>query len=493
MTALALFESVDYAANNFSAGRREFLTPGIEQLFAGSTTTQTNNGSASESGRVSMIGRINYSYRDKYLLETILRADATSKFDEEHRLGYFPSVSLGWVISQEKFMRRIESLDLLKLRASYGSSGYDNVGDFRYITGYQISGVYPFGNNFVSGLQSSGLANPTLTWEVMKIYNGGLDFSILNRTVYGSIDAFYRTRTGIPGSRINSYPSTFGSSLPTENINSQNNRGFELLLGSMKNTGDFYYDISANISWSRAKWDFYDEPDFDDPDQKRQSQRSGQWTDRTFGYLSDGLFTSMNEINALPYQYAELGEGNASLRPGDVKYKDVNGDGVLDWKDQVEIGKGTAPHWFYGLNGSFMYKGFDLVTLFQGAFGYSTSTRRSFATEFTFNERWTEAKNDPNALIPRPGGASSNTWTSDYWIQSVFYLRLKNFALGYTFPKQWTGKAGIEKLRLNITGTNLFTLSTLNKYNIDPDTPFGNADRYYPQPRTISFGLNVDF
>lgn len=493
LTVLALFEGVDYAANNFSAARRDFLTPEIEQLFAGSAASQTNNGSASESGRASVIGRINYSYKDRYLLETILRADATSKFIKGERWGYFPGVSLGWVISQENFMKNLTALEFLKLRASYGSSGYDNVGDFRYITGYQISGLYQWGNTFTSGLTSTGLANPNLTWEVMRIYNGGLDFSILNRTLYGSIDAFYRTRTGIPGTRVDSYPSTFGASLPTENLNSLNNRGFELELGTAKNKGDFYYDISANISWSRAKWDHYDEPDYDDPDQKRQRQLSGQWTDRTFGYVSDGLFKSMEEINALPYNYAELGGGNASLRPGDVKYKDVNGDGELNWKDQVEIGKGNTPHWFYGLYGSFMYKGFDLTTLFQGAFGYSSSTQHYYTTEYTFKERWTEARNDPHALIPRPGGSSSNYWTSDYWVKSVHYLRLKNIALGYTFPKQWVDKAGFGKVRLYISGSNLFTLSTLSKYYIDPEVPSGTADRYYPQQRTISFGLNLDF
>lgn len=493
LTALALFESVDYAENNLSAGRRDFLTPDIEQLFAGSADSQTNYGSASELGRASIIGRINYSYKERYLLETILRADATSKFIKEERWGYFPSVSLGWVISQENFMQNLTALEFLKLRASYGSSGYDNVGNFRYITGYKVSGVYQWGNEFTSGLASTGLANPYLTWEVMTIYNGGLDFSILNRILYGSIDAFYRTRTGIPGTRIDSYPSTFGASLPTENLNSMNNRGFELSLGSAKNKGDFYYDISANISLSRAKWDHYDEPDYDDPDQKRQQQLSGQWTNRIFGYTSDGLFESMEEINSLPYNYSELGGGNTTLRPGDVKYKDINGDGVLDWKDRVEIGRGNTPHWFYGLNGSFMYKGFDLITLFQGAFGYSSSTSHYYTTLYTFDQRWTEAKNDPHAFIPRPGGASSNDWTSDYWVKSVFYLRLKNIVLGYTFPKQWVDKAGIEKIRLYISGFNLFTLSSLSKYYIDPEALSGTADRYYPQQRTISFGLNLDF
>lgn len=492
LTVLGLLETVDYAGNSFSAGRRDFLTPKIEQLFVGSLATQTAHGSAIESGRAGIIGRINYSYKGKYLLETMLRADASSNFIKEKRWGYFPSVSLGWIVSQENFMQNLNALEFLKLRASYGSSGYDNVGAFLYLTGYNISGVYQWGNKFQSGLESTGLANPDLTWEVMTIYNGGLDFSILNRTLYGSINVFYRTRTGIPGRRTVSYASTFGAALPTENLNSQNNRGFELELGSAKNMGDFYYDINGNISWSRAKWDRFDEPEYDDPDQKRQRQLSGQWTDRIFGYISDGLFTSMEEINSLPYVY-DMGGGNGSLRPGDVKYKDVNGDGILNWRDPVEIGKGDTPHWIYGLYGSFMYKGFDLITLFQGAFGYSANINYPFNTVYKFNERWTEENNNPHAKIPRPGGAVSDGWSSDYWIKPVHYLRLKNVAFGYTFPKQWVNKAGIEKIRLYISGSNLLTFSTLSKYNIDPEAPSGNASKYYPQQRTISFGLNLDF
>jgi TonB-linked SusC/RagA family outer membrane protein len=506
LTALALFESVDYAGNNFSAARRDFLTPEIEQLFAGSTASQTNNGSASEMGRASVIGRINYSYDDKYLLETILRADASAKFSEEKRWGYFPSVSLGWIISREQFMRSLSALDFLKLRAGYGSSGYDAVGNFQYLTGFQIGGIYQWGDRFVSGLATTGMANPLLTWEKMGIYNVGVDFSMLKRKIYGSLETFYRMRNGIPATRNISVPSTFGATMPMENINSLKDRGFELSLGTAGTQGDFIYDITANLSWSRAKWDHYDEPLYEDPDQKRLNQRSGQWTDCVVGYIADGLFTSQEEINALPYQYAALG-GNGSLRPGDVKYKDINGDGVLDWKDQQEIGKGSTPHWFYGLNASFSYKGFDLVAMFQGAFGYSTSIAGIYTFSDTYYKlRWTEANNNSQALIPRPEGSVSNglvsvalqtaaasEWTSDYLLKSTFYLRLKNISLGYTLPKEWVNKVGIEKVRLHISGTNLFTLSSLSKYYIDPEAPSGSITAYYPQQRTISFGLNLNF
>lgn len=496
ITALALFESIEESSNNFWAYRERYMTTAIDQLFAGGDDGKDNSGSASEMGRMSAITRINYSYDDKYLLEFILRADASANFPSSNRWGYFPSISAGWVMSKEKFMENLTWIDQLKFRASYGSSGYDypaNVRNYQYLAGYNLSGIYQWGGEFVKGLSPTSLANPLITWEEMHTYNGGVDFSFLNRSIYGSIEGFYRDRSGILATRALSLPGTFGASSPLENINSSNGRGFEFQIGTSKSTGEVMYDISANVSWARAKWDHYEETTYTDPDQIRINKKSGYWTDRTFGYVSDGLFTSQEEIDALPYQYAELGGNNATLRPGDVKYKDLNNDGVLDWRDQTEIGKGTMPHWFYGLSGSFAYKNFDLVLQFQGAAGYSTKVTGNLMNKRTYDTRWTEENNDPNALQPRLGGASSNNWSSDYWLKNVAYLRLKNMAFGYTIPKEITNKVHIEKLRLYISATNLFTLSSVSEYNIDPELSSGNADQYYPQQRTISFGANLVF
>jgi TonB-linked SusC/RagA family outer membrane protein len=496
VTALAMFESIDFSENNFSAARSEFLTPLIEQLFAGSTDSQAANGSASEWGRASAIGRINYGYKDRYLLELILRADASAKFPKGKQWGYFPGVLLGWVISQENFMENVSAIEFLKLRATYGSSGYDGVGNFKYLTGFQIGGTTQWDDRFVTGLSPTGMANPLLTWEKMSVYNIALDFSLPGRMLYGALEGFYRTREGIPATRNTSLPSTFGTTLPTENINSLNDRGFDLSLGTAKHTGDFMYDVSANISWSRAKWDHNEEPDYEDPDQKRLNQRSGQWTDRVMGYVSDGVFTSQEEIDALPYEYTTVSGGNAALRPGDVRLKDMNGDGQLDWKDRREIGKGNTPHWFYGLNGTVAYRGFDLIAQFQGAFGYSTNAvggvGHFFATDVYYKLRWTETNNHRDVLVARPGGVSGGG-DSDYQLRSVTYVRLKNASLGYTLPKPWTDKAGIGKVRLSVSGNNLLTLSTVSKYYVDPEAPSGQGNMYYPQQRTISFGLSANF
>jgi len=492
VTALALYEAIDYNTTFLTAGRTNFLTDEIQELFAGSTQTATANSSASQMGRASYVGRINYAYKNKYLLETIFRADASADFSPTHRWGYFPSVSAGWRIDQEDFMKKVSAVDELKLRASYGSSGIDNVVNFQYLTGYNFGGYYLFGTNTSQGIVSTGVANPNLTWEKVGIYDAGTDFSFWKRRLFGTIDVFYRKLSGIPGTQVLTLPSTFGASLPQVNLNSQNNRGFELSLGTSGNIGELNYTVVGNLSWARAKWDHFDEPTYTDPDQKREYQLSGQWVDRTFGYKTDGVFTSQQQINDLTFQYPG---GNAGLRPGDIRYVDVNHDGTLDWRDEVQIGNGTVPEWMTGANISLKYKNFDLQSLLQGSFGYITNVNLEQGganfSQAIFDERWTPANNNASAGVPRLGGASTNTLPSDFYDKKTHYLRLKTFALGYSLPHGLLSKASIKNVRVYLAGTNLLTINPLAKYDIDPEQPSGNGGYYYPQQRTISLGLNL--
>jgi TonB-linked SusC/RagA family outer membrane protein len=494
VTALALYEAIDYSSDYISAGRIDFLTPAIDQLFAGSTSGMTNNGSASEMGRKSYVGRINYSYKSKYLVETILRADASAKFPSNKRWGYFPSISVGWRLSEEQFVKRIKNLDNLKLRASYGESGNDGVGNFQYLTGYQYGLLYILDNNVQQGIVSTGLANPNLTWEKISTYNFGFDFSLWNGKIYGEGDVFYRERKGIPTTKITTLPTTFGANLPPENINSLNNRGFELKLGTSGNSKDFSWDLSGNISWSRSKWDHFEEPVYSDSVQERVYKKSGRWTDRQYGYVSDGLFTNQDEIDKLTFD--EDGQGNISLRPGDIRYVDINGDGKLDWKDQIEIGKGTVPHWMLGFNANFRYKSFDLSVLFQGAFGYYNYivlTHGNLPPALVYDLRWTQTNNNPNAFVPRLGGAATNGLTSDFYYKKAGYMRLKALAIGYNLPRHFLESIKLSDVRIYVAGNNLITYDKLKKYGTDPEAPSGNAGYYYPQQKTITFGVNISF
>ncbi|MDR1155737.1 MAG: TonB-dependent receptor [Bacteroidales bacterium] len=493
LTALVVFESVNTSASGFSTLRTGFTNTLIEEFPAGDATTATNDSQSNEMGRASWIGRINYSLMNRYLVEGILRADASARFDPDYRWGYFPSISVGWILSQEEFMDFLPALDNMKLRLSMGQSGYDNIGNFEYLNTYSVDMQYMFGNETLTGLYQTRIANPAFSWEKMTIYNAGLDFSFLHRMIYGTAEAFYRLRDGILGTRSRSIPSSFGQVLPTENLNSQDTRGFEVTLGSSGRAGDFSYDVSGNISWNRSQWIKYDEPEYEDEDQQRISGRSGRWTDVRYGYLADGLFTSQNEIDELTYVYDVLGS-NSTLRMGDVKYRNLNDDDKLDWRDQTIIGSGSTPHWMYGANIYLRYKNVDLSALFQGAFGYTTNIALDpLRTQYGFEHRWTDENNDPHALVPRVGGSTTNGMTSDYNNHSTSYLRLKNLSLGYDFSSNLLRKANIEKLRIYLAGTNLLTFSSVGQYGVDPEMPEGSAHMYYPQQRTFSAGLNISF
>ncbi|CAL1519045.1 TonB-dependent receptor [Chitinophaga sp. MM2321] len=493
INAMALYEIYTLSSDFISAGRSDFTFPTLDQLFAGSLNTVSNNGSASEMSRKSYVGRLNYGYKERYLLGMILRADASAKFPAASRWGYFPSVSLGWRLSQEDFMKSFTDLDELKLRASYGASGNDGIGNFQYLAGYGAT-LMPalFGGVPVMGIAPLGMANPTLSWERIAIYNVGVDYSFFNRKLYGEAEVFYRKRDGIPSQKTVSLPSSFGAELPLENLNSQNNRGFELRVGTMGSSNHWKWDVSANVSWQRAKWDHVEEVPYTDPDSKRIYQLSGQWIDRTMGYISDGLFTSQDQIDKLGFTYP----GNPVLKMGDVRYVDNNKDGVLDWKDEVEIGKGQIPQWMGGLNINLNYNNFDFSALIQGAFGYYKHVSLVSYTQTFFDNRWTAETNDPNALIPRLGGTGTNGLLSDRNFRKADYVRLKTFSIGYTLPKALMQKINFQSVRFYVGGSNLFTISGLNKFNLDPESPFTIQDgqpttSYYPQMKTIMVGANI--
>lgn len=501
VNALLLFEAIDYGNNNFSAYRENYITTAIDQLYAGGTVNQQALGSASVSGRASFVGRVNYGYQGKYLAEATVRYDGSPNFPENKRWGFFPSVSLGWRMSEESFMKdNISWIDNLKLRGGVSQTGFDAIGAYQYLTGYKFAGYNVLGGKEVPGLATTGLANKNITWETMTLYNVGLDLSVLNKKLYTEIDVFYRKRDDMLGSRVTSLPNTFGATLPNENINSQSTKGFEFLLGHRGQIGELNYDISGNISWSRSKWIHFDEPEYTDPDDIRLNKRTGTWTDVYNAYQSDGLFTSQEEIDNLGYDMDNM--GNKSLRPGDIKIVDQNNDGKIDWRDVKEIGSGGTPHIIYGLNLSLQYKGFDLSLLAQGAADYYVQLQSGNINidgvrtpyKVIWNERWTPENNDRNAIIPRQKiGQTTNNWNSDYWYKNASYLRLKNINLGYTFHPSLIKKAGIEQLRLFVVGTNLFTINPLRKYGLDPESPDATRGWSYPVTKSVSFGLNVSF
>ena len=501
VTGLLLYESQDFLDGSISGTRQNYLSNAIDQIFAGGQQDQKINGTASQYARKSYIGRVNYAFKNKYLLEVSGRYDASVNFPKNKRWSLFPSVSVGWRLNEEAFASKLNWLTTLKLRASYSKTGYDATGSFQYLTGYTFSDPYLFNGLPSTGVNSTGLANTDITWETMKTANLGVDYAFLNGKIYGEFDIFRRDRTGMLANRLASLPSTFGATLPAENINSQLTHGFEFSIGTRGKLGGFGYDISGNVSRNRTKWTHFDEPDYTDPDQIRINQQTGKYVGTDFGYVSNGLFTSQEEINSLGFD--QDGQGNKSLHPGDIRYVDLNGNGKLDIYDQKVIGQGTVPQMIWGLNMAFNYKNFDLSWLIQGAAKYNVSIKLgidSRRTPYTvlYDERWTPENNDRDAIVPRQtfGTTENNNRHSDYWTKDASYARLKTISLGYTFPTTFLRKILIDKVRIYVSGTNLLTIDGISRYGIDPEiasTPNATRGWYYPQQRTVSAGLNLSF
>ena len=502
LTGLALVEAQASKNDNFFAYREGFISTEVDEIFAGSDENKNNGGSASEGGRMSYVFKLGYGYENRYLFDFVGRVDGSAKFYKSNRWGFFPGVSAAWRISEEPFFKKnFKNVDNLKLRLSVGQAGDEANVNFNYLTGYL------FGNNYIfdsrdatsKGLKSKGLANKNARWATTTTYNVGIDYSIFNRKFYTEIDAFYRLKSKMLATRAQSLPSTFGATLPVENINKQDTRGFEVLLGHANKVGNFIYDIRANVSWSRSKWVHFDEVDRLDPLQKERYDLTGQWTNVTWGYEADGLFSSMEEIEG----WADITNGahNNVIRPGDIRYVDQNQDGTINWKDEVQIGRDVNPEIFFGLNGDFTYKNWSLNVLFQGATNYSVFYSDQFVFPFGNNlvpyalweDRWRESAPDPNAKLPRSRFSLGhpNGYTSTFWVlKNAYYIRLKNIQLSYTFPDRWVNKVGINGLKLFVTGNNLLTIT--NVAHKDPEST-STSGWYYPQVKTFTVGVNMNF
>jgi len=504
--AMFVAEYINSEGNNFNAYGQDLLTNTIPYFFVAAANSFKAASGAYSNGRVGYISRFNYSYNEKYLFEGSTRYDASSRFIPSKQWGFFPSVSLGWVASKENFLKDVSWVDNLKLRASYGTSGDDSQGYYDWLSGYMIGGggrydSYVFGATPVNelGIRDKGLPTDSYSWKRMATQNIGLDASFLKGLVSVTFDAFYREVTGEPGRKNLSIPYTFGASnLPLENLNSYDNRGFELVLGHKNSIGEFRYSLAGNISWTRSKWIHYDEAIFPDNATRERLQLSGQWKNRWFGYDALGIFQSQQEIDDWPV--IQDNNGNRSLKPGDMKYADYNHDGVLNYLDNHVIGRGATPEIMFGLNITAAFKGFDLLMLWQGA----TNFNDYFANEAAepgipaltplaiLADYWTPT--NPNAKYPNLVYNINNYYQSTYWLQDGTYLRLKNIQLGYTIPERLIKKLAISSLRLYVSAFNIFTID--KAYPYDPETggdSYSNRGWYYPQQKTMNVGVNISF
>lgn len=513
--ALALYEQITRKFSQFTAGRLDLLSFAIPELFVGSQNNQTNNGfSGSDRGRKSYVGRINYTYKDKYLFESTFRADGNVLFSPAKRWGYFPSFSAGWVISEESFFNMGAALDFLKIRLSYSQLGDDTangLNGFDYLTGYELQSPFILDDGVAAPtIRTRGLVNPLLTWEEMTVYNIGFEARLWNGKLSLETELFYRKREGIIAQNIEAVPSTFGADLPVVNLNSQENRGIEVSAVYQEKFGDFRLQLAPNLSIARADWlEVKSQEAFEDPDQKRLFELDGQRLNRFRGYLSDGIFMSQAEIDNHPV--IQDGNENKTLRPGDIRYLDLDGDGELTFRDQDFIGFGEViPEMVFGMDMVLEYKNLTLSALLQGGSKFGLNINGSARTMFSnqsipltyhYEYRWQPDPNNPevninpNAELPAAtqSPSNNNNFNSDFWHRDVTYYRLKNINLNYSIPAKILGNSGVESADIYVAGENLILLTNLGIYkdSFDPEFQPGGESRRLPITKSVAFGVRV--
>ena len=387
LKVLMLAEQTTRKFSMFSATRKNLFTTSIPELSIGSENEQTNDGSSGpDIGRKSAVARINYRFKDRYLLETTFRADGNVLFAPETRWGYFPSISFGWIISEEPFFNANQNTTL-KVRTSFSQLGDDTangISGFDYLTGYETNSTYLFGDNISeTTIRTLGEVNPFLSWEKMTMYNLGLEATFFKGQLQLETDIFYRKRENILSNDQQSVANEGGYDLPLTNINISDDRGIEISAIYQQKMGEFKIDVAPNFAIGKEKFvDRRDIEDFTDLDYKRIYGREGEWVNRRFGYLSDGIFMSQDEINNHPT--IQDGNGNLLLNPGDIKYKDLDGNDTINFRDQDVIGYASnMPEINYGINLSASYKNLKLSLLLQGASKFSIYINGPAATMFS--------------------------------------------------------------------------------------------------------------
>lgn len=495
LNVFVAYEQYQSRYDYMQARRQDFISTAIDEIFAGDINSATNDGKASETARMNYFGRLDYDYAGKYLFQFNWRYDGSENFPAGKRFGFFPGVSVGWRVSEEKFWKEnVSWMDYLKIRASWGQMGNDKVDAFQYLTAYTFDNPAILGGGIESGLWLLRTANPNITWEVANTYNVGIETRFLK---YFNFEAdFFKTkRNNILATRNAAIPEYAGLTLPDENIGICSNIGTELTLGFSKQLNkDWSIMASGNFTYNHSTIDFIDEPEGTLAWQKRTGLSIGTDGDMYLMYEADGIFRTQEELDSYPHL--------AEARVGDVRFKDVNEDGIIDGNDKVRQDKPAIPRIMYGINLGANYRNWSLNMLFQGAaqvWQYTfmeAGTIGNFTKDF-YENRWTE--NNINAEYPRTynrdatvtgGGNYRNT----FWLNNASYLRLKSIELAYDFPKSWLKNTPISAVRLSLSGYNLFTITGIR--NIDPETQEnsqGWAAWNTPQSKVYNFGINVTF
>lgn len=491
--------SAQWNTNDYlNAQKNVFMFDNVHEMDNGEEMYAIG-GNETEWALLSYMARVNYSYEDRYLLTATIRRDGSSRFGKKHRWGTFPSVSVAWRVSQEKWFPKNDYINDLKVRAGYGVTGSQaSVGNYSYLASYNTS-VYPFGisSGNQTALVSSTLANPYIHWEEVAQTNIGFDASLFNSRVMFSFDAYLKeTRDMLVKASI---PITSGFEDTTTtytNAGKVRNQGIEMSLHTINLTGELGWETNLTATYNKNK---IKDLNSDVPYYINQINNSyvtmlakDYPINVFYGYVTDGIFQNQSEVNTHAVQ--------PGAEPGDIRFRDLNNDGVINDSDRTVIGN-PNPSWLFSMNNSLSYKGFELSVFLQGIAGnkiYNANNIDNTGMAAAYNQttdvlkRW-QGEGTSNSM-PRAvfGDPNQNTRVSDRFVENGSYLRLKNITLSYTFPKQWLQKAQIENARLSLSCENVATITGYSGF--DPEVGINGIDQNrYPISRTFSLGLNFNF
>ena len=491
--------SAQWNTNDYlNAQKNVFMFDNVHEMDNGEEMYAIG-GNETEWALLSYMARVNYSYEDRYLLTATIRRDGSSRFGKKHRWGTFPSVSVAWRASQEMWFPKNDYINDLKVRAGYGVTGSQaSVGNYSYLASYNTS-VYPFGisSGNQTALVSSTLANPYIHWEEVAQTNIGFDASLFNSRVMFSFDAYLKeTRDMLVKASI---PITSGFEDTTTtytNAGKVRNQGIEMSLHTINLTGELGWETNLTATYNKNK---IKDLNSDVPYYINQINNSyvtmlakDYPINVFYGYVTDGIFQNQSEVNTHAVQ--------PGAEPGDIRFRDLNNDGVINDSDRTVIGN-PNPSWLFSMNNSLSYKGFELSVFLQGIAGnkiYNANNIDNTGMAAAYNQttdvlkRW-QGEGTSNSM-PRAvfGDPNQNTRVSDRFVENGSYLRLKNITLSYTFPKQWLQKAQIENARLSLSCENVATITGYSGF--DPEVGINGIDQNrYPISRTFSLGLNFNF
>ena len=525
--ATAVFEQRQEWARNASLRRLyDFYTN--DQIDRASANNQTNSGNESQTSNQSILGRFNYGFKDKYLMELAFRYMGTHAYPPDSRWGFFPIASAGWRISEENFIKKyVPVISDLKLRGSYGQvASNEGFRAFQWIPGFNLSGggTYEFNNgSLTAGAQSPAIVNPGLTWAVAKTSDIGLDIGLWNNKLTIEFDIYRRDQEGLPATKSLSLPNTFGASLPQENLNSNRTDGTDFTVSYKNRAGAFNYGVSGNFNYARTMNKHVERGAFTNSYDRWRNGTADRYNDVAWGYTYLGQFQNQNEIAIYPIQNGN--QANIRELPGDYKYADINNDGVVNDLDQLPIFTGANgtnddlnaggrknPRINFGTSLNASYKGFDLNILFQGAAIYTVRFSEVYAevlafrgnTPAYFYDRWHQQDSFDTKSEWIPGKWPASRFNSDVgsmykessvWRKDASFVRLKSLELGYTISPNIYKSIGIQGIRIYANGFNLATWTDPFVKPFDPEKLEGNFNSGFNYPLTKSFncGVNVNF